>query len=643
MIIETNANIKTALPLKGQGAQKSNSNLKDTDMNTQTHIAVPSTDEAITYADLSDLYLHELNPRQEVTEDEIVLLSESIRTCGLIQNLSGIADDSGKIGIVAGGRRLRALQHLAGQGVAVSAIPVKLAADKAEAALWANAENTARAELDPADEVRAYGKMAKAGRSVSEIAAAFAVSEAHVSRRLKLAHLPETVLVALKARKISLVAAKAFTICNDEARILEALQMIEGQSVSEHRLKEFLQPDAVRNTDRRAVFVGLEAYERAGGRITRDLFSEDVFLEDADLLNDLFTEKLNAEAEKIRIDGWSWAETTEASYLSWYELSEAKLERLYPVEGYLSDEEIEEYDDLSDLANGDALDEAGEVRLDALQTILNGDFSEDQKAVAGGYAYVNQQGQLKTELGLVRPEDRKAAYEADVLQEPQKGRGGDKPKSPFSKVLSEDMTAIRLASVQSALLAKPEFLLDLLGFHLSSDSGPFTRLFDLSLGNPRNTPSKDSGFEPDERIANPDVNFDKPDGEVADAFKAFRDQGKKTRNAEITEAFARVLNYDASDIFQLVEEETGAAIRKVWTPNAENFFSRVSADYLNTLFCDLLEKPQSDEAFKRFKAMKKAEKTIVMEKLFSEPEYQDVWQLTQDQKAKIADWIPGCF
>jgi len=178
MNTETKLLSKSALPLKGQGAQKPNSNLKDTDMNTQTHITVPTEVDAITYADLSDLYLHELNPRQDVQKEEIALLAESIRTCGLIQNLSGIADDNGKIGIVAGGRRLRALQHLAGQEGAESAIPVKLAADEAEAALWANAENTARVELDPADEIRAYGKMANAGRSVAEVAAAFAVSEA---------------------------------------------------------------------------------------------------------------------------------------------------------------------------------------------------------------------------------------------------------------------------------------------------------------------------------------------------------------------------------------------------------------------------------------------------------------------------------
>ena len=634
---------RQALPKEGQGAQTDQSQLKGKDMNTQTSIAVPTAEDAIIYASLNDLYLHALNPRQDVLEAEITLLSESIRTCGLIQNLSGLADADGKIGIVAGGRRLRALQLLDGQGGSVGPIPVKLALDATDAAFWANAENTARAELDPADEIRAYGQMAESGKSVQNIGAAFAVSDAHVSRRLKQAHLPDAVLKALKARQISLTAAKAFTICNDEARILEALQMIETQSVSEHRLREFLQPDAIRNSDRRASFVGQEAYEGAGGRTIRDLFSEEVFFEDSELLETLFAEKLNTEAEVIQQRGWHWVETTSASYLSWYDMDQAKLERLYPVEGELSEAETEEYDNLADPANEDVLDEAGEARLDDLQTILNGDYTEDQKSVAGGYVYVNQRGELKSEVGLVRPEDRVAAYEKAVLRAPKEGRGPVPPKSPFSKALSEDMAAIRLASVQSALLAKPEFLLDLLGFSLSEESCPFARIFDLSLGAPRNVPSKDSGFEPDARLGKGETDYSKPDGELTDALATYRQQGKKARNAGITEAFARLLNYDTSNLFRLVETETNAVIRKVWTPDAANFFSRVSADYLNTLFRELLDKAETDEAFKRFKAMKKAEKTVVLEMLFSDAEYQDVWQMSPDQKSRIADWTPDCF
>jgi ParB family transcriptional regulator, chromosome partitioning protein len=56
------------------------------------------------------------------------------------------------------------------------------------------------------------------------------------------------------------------------------------------------------------LFVGIEAYEAGGGRVTRDLFSgdDDGFLDDAALVNRLAIEKLEKKAEELRTD-WAWA------------------------------------------------------------------------------------------------------------------------------------------------------------------------------------------------------------------------------------------------------------------------------------------------------------------------------------------------
>lgn len=153
-----------------------------------TTIATPST-HAIRMTAMGDLYLHPINPRQEASDTEIGLLAQSIKACGLIQSIAGILDSDGKIGIVAGGRRLRALQALAKSGDWNADIPVRLASSEAQAEEWANAENTARADLDPADEIRAYGRMSTSGKSVSEIGVVFAVTEVHVTKRLKLSTL----------------------------------------------------------------------------------------------------------------------------------------------------------------------------------------------------------------------------------------------------------------------------------------------------------------------------------------------------------------------------------------------------------------------------------------------------------------------
>lgn len=95
-------------------------------------------------------------------------MAESIRSVGLIQNLAGLAakpgTKAGHVEIVAGGRRLRALQLIAsegGQSPDTYMVPVIITEDRAEAEAWAGAENIVREPLHAADEIRAFNTMAK--------------------------------------------------------------------------------------------------------------------------------------------------------------------------------------------------------------------------------------------------------------------------------------------------------------------------------------------------------------------------------------------------------------------------------------------------------------------------------------------------
>jgi len=156
-------------------------------MTKQTKIETKTAAEVIAYFPLADLSLSSLNPRQEVSEGSIALLAESLVTCGLIQNLAGIKTKDNKVEIVAGGRRLRALAIAVKTRPDLGTVPVRLAPNATVALQWASAENTAREELDPVDEIRAYGKMKKQDSNLAKIAQAFGVTEAHVRRRVALA------------------------------------------------------------------------------------------------------------------------------------------------------------------------------------------------------------------------------------------------------------------------------------------------------------------------------------------------------------------------------------------------------------------------------------------------------------------------
>ena len=611
-------------------------------MTNQTAI---TTETAIIYATLDQLYLHDLNTRQDVTEAEIATLAGSVDVCGLMQNLGGLQDDTGNIGIVAGGRRLRALMHLAGIKAdhdAVKAIPVRLAKDAAQAEMWANAENTARADLDPADEIRAYGRMAEGSMSAETIASAFGVTVAHVKGRLKLASLPDAALSALKAKKINLTSAQKMTTANDEKLIFEAIQLIEdGQIDSIRQLDNFLHPKAVSGTDRRAVFVGAEAYVAAGGKITRDLFSEDVFFEDSDILTDAFNTQLAKQSEAIQSDqDWAWVETHDESYLGWHVMEDSKFARIYPVAGVLSEDKTARYDALAELAEGDVLDEAGQAELETLQAILDGDYTDAQQALAGCIVYIGNGGEVQISAGLIRAEDRKAAIEAGVLTKSNHGSGSATPKNPYSQKLRDDMDAIKLAALQNAMLEQPDLLLDLLAFQLCGMTG-YDKVFDVNLGTPANAPTSATGFAVDKRLNKPCLSpKDAWNVDLPKAFAAFKKKGKAFRDTEITRQLAKLLTGADAAFGAVLVGKSDAAVRDVWTPTAENFFKRISGAMMEGIYNDLLGISSPDDRAKSFAKLKKGEKAEAMENLFCDPTRQKVLGVTLEQKARIDGWVP---
>ena len=611
----------------------------------------------IQYFPLDQLHLSDLNPRQDAEPEGIDLLADSLAMIGLVQNLSGLADaETGKIGIVAGGRRLRAIARAIERDPAVverqptlAQIPVQITFDRETARAWASAENSAREDLDPADEIRAYGRMKESGADVPTIARTFGQTEAQVYRRLALAALPAEVLDALKSRQISLGMAKAFTVSQDPVLTLKVLDSVHGKDASEHRIKLLLQPDTVSGRDRRALFVGVDAYKAAGGTLAADLFSDQIALHNPDLLSRLFAEKLEDDAAAA-CDGWHWFEIMEGSYVP-YGASE-KMKRLYRVEGVLGEEQSERYDELAELANGEALDEAGKAELAALQAILDGDYTEDQRRFGGWLVYVDDHGRLRKEGPYVKPQDRKAATEAGVLTGHAAYDGGEDtaPKSPYSAALVEDLKAMRLAAVQGALLDKPQLALDLAAYTLAQVyGGPL----DLRTSEGKIHPSTTTGFAPDPRLSAPvgDEPGDDDQGDEEEDFAAFRAKGQKHRNTILTLALARALKYGCTDfwskspdpLFDAIEGETKASVRKVWTPNAENFFNRVTGDYLDALLLELTGADPEGNGFKNFKKEKKGDKARQLERLFTDPEYQRAWHIDAEKKAVIDAWTPDCF
>lgn len=297
---------------------------------------------AVPFFPLDRLVLDDLNPRREHDAGSIGALAESIRVCGLVQNLGGRLLPDGRVGIVAGGRRLAAMRRLAEQGVDIGPVPVALATTEDTALLWSHAENSAREALSPAEEILAYRRLAETGKPFAAVATAFGVTEAHVARRMKLASLPDEIIAGLRAGRITLDQAAAFTVAPSvEVALALFARVAEGGYWRAEAIRRELSEAGFEASARIAKFVTLDAYRAAGGRVESDLFSESVYLHDKALVERLANEKIEAvKADAIETGGWLWAEYLEEPNAAWG-LGD-KFDMMSPVPGELSEAETED-------------------------------------------------------------------------------------------------------------------------------------------------------------------------------------------------------------------------------------------------------------------------------------------------------------
>ena len=238
-------------------------------------------------------------------------LKASLQARGLKQNLVVCPAPEGRdrYAVTAGGRRLKALQELAAEGVIPADYEVPCLVEEPAAALETSLlENTVRAQMHPADEFAAMAALIDSGESVEAVALRFGVSERHVRQRLKLGKVAPELLDEFRAGRLSLEVMTAFTLGADHAAQLAVWRQVKDHAyIHSATVRRLLTEGAVPLDGHLGAFVGAAAYEAAGGTITRDLFSgdDDGFLDDAALVRRLALEKLEQKAAELR-PHWAW-------------------------------------------------------------------------------------------------------------------------------------------------------------------------------------------------------------------------------------------------------------------------------------------------------------------------------------------------
>jgi ParB family chromosome partitioning protein len=458
-------------------------------MTQQTHIVHQDGD--VIDVPLNKLKKSPRNARRTPhAEADVETLAASIAAKGVLQApvVEPEADEAGTatgfyLVTVGEGRRL-ALRLLAQRKRIKKAEPVRcvvdLANDPHEISLD---ENVTRFRMHPADEFEAFRRLSEErGLSADEVGARFGVGAQVVRQRLRLGAVSPVLMERYRAGDLTLDQMMAYAVSEDHARQEQVFDQL-GPDRPPYLIRRTMTETKVTATDRRAVFVGAEAYGEAGGTVLRDLFTEDGggWFENPALLDRLVGEKLAGIAQEVRDkEGWKWAE----AHIDFPRA--LGLARAYPHPVERPDEETarisalsEEYDAL--VSKWDAVEELPpeiEARFAEIDAALEafGDgtaFDPEEIARGGVFVILGQDGVARVERGLIRAEDIPAP---EPEPEPEaeahdKGEGGSGSReegraaevdeadedsgAPLSERLVLDLTAHRTLALRDALGASP--------------------------------------------------------------------------------------------------------------------------------------------------------------------------------------------
>ena len=391
--------------------------------------AIPETDMHDPERDIRDIPLSQLelspdNVRKTPADaSAFTELKASIAAHGLLENLIARSmgpgpDGPARYAVIAGGRRLAAMQALAAEGALDEdhPVPCRMIGSIVAAEEVSLAENSVRAAMHPADQVEAFRRLADAGSTAAAIAVRFGISERTVEKRLRLGNAAPVLLEAYRAGEIDLETLMAFAVTSDQTRQSAVWETVsqQGYRPGAWQIKRLLTEDRVPATSAIARFVGIEAYEAAGGSIDRDLFAEEdergIWFDDPDLLNKLAMDSLQVAARELETR-WKWAEAR--LDVDWS--ATAAFGRVRPQPAEPTDEEKAEIERLrtrnGELANmdddgwtEDLVEEAdaNETRLHEIEATIEARavYRREDIAIAGCIATIGNGWRTQADPGL---------------------------------------------------------------------------------------------------------------------------------------------------------------------------------------------------------------------------------------------------
>tara|TARA_R110001592_G_scaffold343029_1_gene633167 strand:- start:4827 stop:6707 length:1881 start_codon:yes stop_codon:yes gene_type:complete len=617
---------------------------------------------------LSKLQVSAKNVRKTAPDkDADTRLMASIASQGVLQNLVVVPEGKGKFGVVAGGRRLRALQALAKKSVvgANCEVPCLVKGKDSDITEISLAENVGQETMHPADTYVAYSEMVAQGVSIEDIAAKFGVTAKVVRKRLKLGLVAPKLLDEYRSGKLDLDCIMSFTVSDDQERQLACYKELSGSHIYARAIKNWLMGEAVSVRNGIGAFVGKAAYINHGGVLTEDLFEETVYLSDTALVCELAQAKLERAAKKLEREqgGWMWIDTTlerretidgltklHAEHVGVPEALDNEIESLgKQIMGwedlYYDDELAEGFDDEESFS---AAIEAAQQKAEALDDKRDEylQVTAEQQAYSGCVVTFDHTGKLEIITGIARKKDIPKKTTTTDNTEGEGAQVSDKAKAGLTRALISDLGNYRQQATKAALLRDPAAAADVLHYTLCMQvvAGTGMRWMGRNLQDASFTvvESKTTREDTGEGRAFDELTKAREAlplewaaiEDAGERFAAFRKLNKKAKDKLVAYCTVQTLNIGVrgnSEEQDALIEQLDVDFAGYWRPTKDNYFGRLTKGQLFEQFGPVFGKEWLDWS----DDMKKGAIVEGLEERFNQtPESKDDVRCT---------WIPEQF
>ena len=626
---------------------------------------------------LAKLRLSPINVRTVSDEKlNIPSMAADIAARGVLQNLlaTPVKKPRGSFEVFDGGRRLRALNLLAEQGMIDAAtfeVPVLVVkAEDAELSETSLAANFHQLKLTPAEECRAFQHFLGVDGDIDAVAKRFGQTRRFIEGRLRLAGLADPVFEALAKGDMTLDMAKAYASTDDHAKQIRIFEQYGHYGyTTPDQIRRAIAGDALKATDPIAILVGEDAYVAAGGSVERELFSEDGDRwADPEIARELAGKIMEAEAQRLGEEsGLAWIRPIASSHI--YNAT-ADLHRVTLPTVPFSDEEQERLDTIANRMDDIAEHvDSGELEDDAVSVLedeyrkLDEEYDElndrptilpdELKSQVGTFLTLAPDGSMKLETSYFSEtpirtgSDEETATGAGRSTGPTPAPEAVAPGGkPLSARLSDELAMQRRDILAAAILANPALALDYALFAMIDGNRGYDRYGTTMKASRPQDPVIGGEMEPTQaRIAIEqarealDASWTEA-GDVVARFEAFRSLDDEAKAAWLALMVAGSL--EAKPDYSATTNPLHARLASIlevdvaqwWRPTSANFFDRVAKGTLLALLTDI----GGTTLAARYSASKKGEVSSACEKLFSGEAITE----TETKEAALA-WVPDAM